>query len=230
MEDALGPVGVPLSVGLLLPVLISADVAATGVYRRHADWKYIIRLLPCFLIGTMLGWWVFDYFQGGDHRVRQLKVLIGLILLSMTALHFILQARKRKKHVKPRLWMSHPRRTPQRINRTWHCVWLDRRGGHHACQCRRPYCPALPSGDGAAQICIYWDICLALFDRKCMQDPFMIDLGIITWESIAVSGWLFVPAMSGAVLAPMIVKRINQKIFESMIWFFIILAGLRMIF
>ena len=31
LEDALGPVGVPLSVGLLLPVLISADVAATGV-------------------------------------------------------------------------------------------------------------------------------------------------------------------------------------------------------
>ena len=39
LEDALGPVGVPLSVGLLLPVLISADVAATGVYRRHADWN-----------------------------------------------------------------------------------------------------------------------------------------------------------------------------------------------
>ena len=70
LEDALGPVGVPLSVGLLLPVLISADVAATGVYRRHADWKYIVRLLPCFLIGTVLGWWVFDYFQGGDDRGR----------------------------------------------------------------------------------------------------------------------------------------------------------------
>ena len=97
LEDALGPVGVPLSVGLLLPVLISADVAATGVYRRHADWKYIIRLLPCFLVGTILGWWVFDYFQGGDDRVEQLKVLIGLILLSMTLLHFILQARKKKK-------------------------------------------------------------------------------------------------------------------------------------
>ena len=39
LEDALGPVGVPLSVGLLLPVLISADVAATGVYRRHADFR-----------------------------------------------------------------------------------------------------------------------------------------------------------------------------------------------
>ena len=55
MEDALGPMGVALSVGLLLPVLISADFTATLVYRRHADWGYILRLLPCFLIGTVLG-------------------------------------------------------------------------------------------------------------------------------------------------------------------------------
>ena len=65
LEDALGPIGVPLSVGLLLPVLISADMTATLVYRKHTDWKFIIRLLPCFIVGTVLGWWVFDYFQGG---------------------------------------------------------------------------------------------------------------------------------------------------------------------
>ena len=59
--------------------------------------------------------------------------------------------------------------------------------------------------------------------------PFMIDLGIITWESIAVSGWLFIPAMTGAVVAPFLIKHINQKIFESMIWFFIVLAGFRML-
>ena len=88
LEDALGPVGVPLSVGLLLPVLISADLTATIVYRRHADWNYIVRLLPFFLVGTALGWWVFDYFQGGQERVHLLKVLIGVILLSMTASFF----------------------------------------------------------------------------------------------------------------------------------------------
>ncbi|MEE3060276.1 MAG: sulfite exporter TauE/SafE family protein, partial [Verrucomicrobiota bacterium] len=96
LEDALGPVGVPLSVGLLLPVLISADLTATIVYRRHADWNYIVRLLPFFLVGTALGWWVFDYFQGGEERVHLLKVLIGVILLSMTALHFFLKFRRKK--------------------------------------------------------------------------------------------------------------------------------------
>ena len=38
MEDALGPLGVPLSVGLLLPVLISADV-----------------LQPLFTVGMLTG-------------------------------------------------------------------------------------------------------------------------------------------------------------------------------
>ena len=54
LEDALGPVGVPLRWVCYL-VLISADVAATGVYRRHADWKYIIRLLPRFLMERCWG-------------------------------------------------------------------------------------------------------------------------------------------------------------------------------
>ena len=103
LEDALGPVGVPLSVGLLLPVLISADLTATLVYRKHTDWKFVIRLLPCFLIGTILGWLVFDYFQEGSERVRQLKYVIGGILLTMTALHFFVKAKKEFKKTKLRV-------------------------------------------------------------------------------------------------------------------------------
>ncbi|MFO7724612.1 MAG: hypothetical protein R6V45_03600, partial [Oceanipulchritudo sp.] len=34
------------SVGLLLPVLIAADLVAITVYRRHAEWIYLRRLLP----------------------------------------------------------------------------------------------------------------------------------------------------------------------------------------
>ena len=59
--------------------------------------------------------------------------------------------------------------------------------------------------------------------------PFMIDLEIITLDSMSVSGWMFIPAMIGAATAPMIVKYINQTLFERMVWFFIVLAGIRMI-
>ena len=60
--------------------------------------------------------------------------------------------------------------------------------------------------------------------------PLMIDLEIITLESMSVSWWMFIPAVIGAAIAPLVVRRINQKLFEALVWFFIVLAGLRMVF
>ena len=42
------------SVGLLLPILIFADVFAVTWYNRHAEWKHIFRLLPWALAGIVV--------------------------------------------------------------------------------------------------------------------------------------------------------------------------------
>ena len=42
------------SVGLLLPILIFADVFAVSWYNRHARWKHIFRLLPWALLGIVV--------------------------------------------------------------------------------------------------------------------------------------------------------------------------------
>ncbi len=42
------------SVGLLLPILIFADVFAVTWYNRHAEWKHILRLLPWALAGILV--------------------------------------------------------------------------------------------------------------------------------------------------------------------------------
>ena len=179
----------------------------------------------------MLGWWVFDYFQGGDDRVKQLKVLIGLILLSMTLLHFILQIRKKKKSQdQNQTEEKSSSETPK--GSIGLGIIFGSIGGvatmlaNAAGPIAQLYLLVMGLPKYAFIGTSAW---LFLIVNIC-KIPFMIDLGIITWDSIAVSGWLFIPAMAGAVLAPMLVKHINQKIFESMIWFFIVLAGLRMIF
>jgi len=41
------------SVGLLLPILIFADVFAVTWYNRHAQWKHILRLLPWAFAGII---------------------------------------------------------------------------------------------------------------------------------------------------------------------------------
>jgi uncharacterized membrane protein YfcA len=41
------------SVGLLLPMLIFADVFAVAWYSRHTEWKHILRLIPWALAGVV---------------------------------------------------------------------------------------------------------------------------------------------------------------------------------
>ena len=226
LEDALGLIGVPLSVGLLLPVLISADLAATFMYRRHTDWKFIIRLLPFFIVGTVLGWWVFDYFQDGNDRVRQLKYVIGGILLSMTVLHFV---------VKWRTKIKHSNSTPEGRAPKGSIVlgaFFGLLGG-----------VATMLANAAGPIAQLYLLAMALpkyafigtsawlfLIVNVIKIPFMIDLEIITLDSMSVSWWMFIPAIIGASLGPMIVKYINQAVFERLVWIFIVVAGLRMIF
>ncbi len=226
LEDAMGPIGVALSVGLLLPVLISADLTATLVYRKYADWKFIVRLLPCFLIGTVVGWWVFDYFQGGPARVKQLKYVIGGILLTMTALHFLVKARN---HLEEK--------RNDRINEipsgSIVLGWFFGLLGGVATMLANAAGPVAQLYLLAMRLPKYAFIGTSAWlflIVNVFKVPFMIDLGIISVESMAVSWWMFIPAVIGASIAPLILKYINQKLFERLVWIFIVVAGIRMLF
>ncbi len=229
LEDALGPQGVPLSVGLLLPVLISADIAATFVYRRHAEWKYVVRLLPFFLVGIFLGWRIFGYFQVDEGRVEALKIAIGTILLSMTALHFLMKWRRQKRE---NVEKTCDDAGPQAPGGLALGAFLGLLGG-----------VATMLANAAGPVAQLYLLAMALpkyafigtsawlfLIVNVSKVPFMMDLEIITLESMSVSWWMFIPAVFGACVAPSVVRYLNQKLFEALVWFFIVLAGLRMVF
>jgi uncharacterized membrane protein YfcA len=70
------------SVGLLLPILIFADVFAVGYYHRHAAWKHIIRLLPWALIGIAGGVLVGKLISDAVfNRLLAVLVLVGIGLM-----------------------------------------------------------------------------------------------------------------------------------------------------
>ncbi len=219
LEDALGPAGVALSVGLLLPVLISADLVSTIVYRKYVAWAHVRRLLPYFLLGVLAGWWVFDFFQSED-RARTLKVLIGVILLGITVLRLISLRISKKKN-------SGSLELP-----FFYGPPLGILGG-----------VATMLANAAGPIAQFYLLAMRLpkyafigtsawlfLIVNASKVPFMIELGILNNEIFRVSAWLFLPAILGAVVAPKIVRYIRQDWFEYLIWFFIVIAGLRMIF
>ena len=69
--------GAKPSTGILLPMLCCADLFAVAYYRRSAEWKYIIRLLPWALAG-------FACALLTDHLIpdRGFKTLIGLCIFA----------------------------------------------------------------------------------------------------------------------------------------------------
>lgn len=226
LEDALGSGGVPLSVGLLLPVLISADVTATVVYRRHANWKFIFRLLPFFMVGTVVGWLVFNFFQEGENRVRLLKYVVGGILLGMTVLHFAVKFRKKANHSADH---ESPGSSPK--GSIIFGMFFGLLGGvatmlaNAAGPVAQLYLLAMSLPKYAFIGTSAWLFLIV----NVVKIPFMIDLGIITLETMSVSWWMFLPAVLGAIMAPYLVKLINQVLFERLVWSFIVLAGILMV-
>jgi uncharacterized membrane protein YfcA len=155
------------SVGVLLPILIAADVVAVSIYRRHALWPYILKLLPWMVVGIVIGYFVFS--RVNDAHV---KFLIGVILLSMTGVHFA---------------------------------------------------SGLPKyayiGTSA------WLFLLV----NLIKVPFMMELGIIDFSSLGFSASFMPYALVAALIAPLIVKRINQRVFEILIWVFVVIGGLKLV-
>ena len=45
------------STGIMLPILIGADIVAVWYYHRHAQWKYLLQLTPWMVVGVVIGVW-----------------------------------------------------------------------------------------------------------------------------------------------------------------------------
>ena len=70
------------STGILLPMLIMADIFAVIYYNRSAEWKYVIRLFPWALAGVWLGTYVGNHISDETFKVTMgIIVLIGLFFM-----------------------------------------------------------------------------------------------------------------------------------------------------
>ena len=88
------------SVGILLPILVFADVLAVSYYSRHAEWKHIIRLLPWVLIGIAAGVLIGQIISDKVfNRLLAILVLTGIILM-------ILQDIRKRVNVPENWWYS----------------------------------------------------------------------------------------------------------------------------
>ena len=72
-----GIFGGRVSTGILLPMLSMADIFAVAYYNRHAEWKYVLRLLPATMAGVLIG-----LFAGNAVNDKQFQVMMGIVIMA----------------------------------------------------------------------------------------------------------------------------------------------------
>lgn len=89
------------STGVLLPILIMADLFGVAYYRRHAAWPYLLKILPWALVGIGIALWVGE--QVNDQQFKEIMAVLVFFCIGL----MIWRDRSRSKGVVPdKLWFS----------------------------------------------------------------------------------------------------------------------------
>jgi len=67
------------STGILLPMLILADIVAVCIFRYHANFSIVWKLLPPAVVGIVLGWLIMPHVNGAAFAHMLGWMIIGLL-------------------------------------------------------------------------------------------------------------------------------------------------------
>ncbi len=106
----LGLIAVPLmalafgsreSTGVLLPMLIMADIYAVAYYHKSANWRLIVQILPAAFIGIGIG-----IVVGNNISAEVFRVLLSIIVILMVLVMVIRDLTKTKGQIPRSKWFA----------------------------------------------------------------------------------------------------------------------------
>lgn len=92
--------GGKMSAGLMLPMLIMADLFAVKYYHRHANWGYLLKLFPSAAVGVLIGTWLGNVIDDEVFRT----VMSIIIFISLGIMLWMERANKDK--IPDYLWFA----------------------------------------------------------------------------------------------------------------------------
>jgi uncharacterized membrane protein YfcA len=186
------------STGLILPLLIVGDIFAVAYYRRHAVWKYLVRLLPFSATGVVLG--ALAMKQVTNEQLRPIIGGIVLVLLILSYLH----------HRKP---------DAQVPDGWWFPVVMGLAGGTTTMMANAAgpimviYLLAMRLPRNAFLGTGAWYFLLI----NCFKVPFSTGLDLINPESLHINLMLAPLVVIGALVGVRLVKHVPEKAFNIIV-------------
>jgi uncharacterized protein len=200
------------STGALLPLLLAGDVFGVAFYRKHADWTHLWKLFPWVVLGVISGFVTLG-------RVTSVDGLIGWILLIMIFVHTWRQRQSdRVGELMPHTW--------------WFAALTGILAGFTTmvANAAGPVMLLYLLAVGLPKLAFIGTGAWFFMLVNALKVPFSLKLGLITQHSLLVDAILLAPMIPGAMLGPIILRRINQRVFELMVLGFTALAALRLVF
>jgi uncharacterized membrane protein YfcA len=203
------------SVGVVLVVLLCADVVAVTAYRREANWRHLARLFPWTAAGIVLGYLVVGRID--DTQVRR---LIGAILLAITIVHVIRRARRRA--------AVQVEDQPQSI---WFAPLVGIVAGFTTmvANAAGPIMILYLLAMGLPKIEFMGTSAWFFFSANLFKVPFSYALGLIDFGSLSVDLPLIPFAIVGALFGRAIVRLIDQRVFEALALLLTTVAAVRLL-
>jgi uncharacterized protein len=193
------------SVGLVLPLLIFADVFAAAYYHRKARWNHIVRLIGFTLIGIIVAAATLKKIND-----RQLSLLIGLIVLGLLAVSTWNNSRQ-----SAAIHYDHA----NALNRWIFAAVFGFLAGYTTMM-----------ANAAGPIMIVYLLAVGLpkyefvgttawffFIANWLKVPFQQKTQMITAESLKIDVYLFPIVIVGALAGILLVRYIPQKVFNTIV-------------
>lgn len=199
--------------GVVLPLLIFADLFSAVVYRKHLAWRRVGSLLPWAVGGVVLGWLALRWIDNAA-AAR----VIGAIIAAMLVLHLWRQRTQSEEDL---------RRVPAALGPAagvlagFTTTVANAAGPVMVLYLLAMRLPKLEFlGTSAAFfLAINW-----------IKVPFMVQLGLINPESLALNLWLLPAVAAGALIGRRVAQTVNQRAFETVALALTALAAAKLLF
>ncbi len=201
------------SVGVLLGILILADLFAAAYHRHNAKWRHVLQLLPAALAGIVAG-----YFGLKVVDDELLKPIIGGIVLVMLAINYWRTTTKGKDATVPTQWRF--------------AIGLGFMAG-----------VTTMMANAAGPIMIIYLLAMRLskvefvgtrawffFVVNWLKVPFIASLELMTWESVKLDLMMLPFIALGAVIGIFFLERIPQKAFTIVVRILAAAAAIKLLF
>ncbi len=213
------------STGLVLVILISADLVSVSLFRRHAVWAHIIRLFPFAAAGIIGGYFVCKLLLQSPNHAQSQKlfgVMMGGILLALVALQMWRKQKTKGQEavaaeLVPQNW---PMLIAFGILAGFTTMVANAAGPVMILYLLAMRLPKMEFIGTSA----WYFLVLNLF-----KVPFSYDLGLINPASLKIDAYFAPVAMISVVAGRWLVKFIDQELFEKLALVFTILAALKLL-